>query len=99
MDNTTNKQPFQIKYRPTRSNFDKKIIFFIIFCLCPKFDDDPKQKSPSRGLLFVGAGNGDRTRVLSLGSSRSTIELYPHAYMNNPNILLSQLFFNDLQPV
>ena len=29
-------------------------------------------------LFFVGASNGNRTRILSLGSSHSTIELYSH---------------------
>ena len=27
--------------------------------------------------IFYGAGNGNRSRIKSLGSSRSTIELYP----------------------
>ena len=28
-------------------------------------------------VFFIGAGNGNRTRIKSLGSSHSTIELYP----------------------
>ena len=36
------------------------------------------QKSTPKGAVFVGASNGNRTRILSLGSSHSTIELYSH---------------------
>ena len=36
------------------------------------------KKSTPKGAVFVGASNGNRTRILSLGSSHSTIELYSH---------------------
>ena len=41
--------------------------------------DYPKRKkTPYLVPFFIGAGNGNRTRIKSLGSSHSTIELYPH---------------------
>ncbi len=33
-----------------------------------------------------GAGNGNRTRIICLGSTRSTIELYPHGWHDNITI-------------
>lgn len=38
-----------------------------------------QKKTPQGCFLFIGAGNGNRTRITSLGSSRSTIELCLHA--------------------
>ena len=43
------------------------------------------KKPPLWRLLFVGAGNGNRTRILSLGSSHSTIELYLRCLSFNTN--------------
>ena len=38
----------------------------------------PTKKDARRRPFFVGAGKGSRTLLSSLGSSRSTDELYPH---------------------
>ena len=51
--------------------------------------------------FFDGAGNGDRTRVLSLGSSRSTIELYPHnnGISKSDNEKKQYIFIKKAQPI
>ncbi len=40
-----------------------------------------------------GAGNGNRTRIISLGSSRSTIELCPHEHTEHTTKFLEINFF------
>ena len=38
------------------------------------------RKAPQGCIFVIGAGNGNRTRIKSLGSSHSTIELYPRQW-------------------
>lgn len=49
------------------------------------------KKAPQGCILFIGAGNGNRTRITSLGSSRSTIELCLRLFMSAT--IQSSLYF------
>ena len=51
-----------------------------------------------KGSFFNGADNGNRTRIKSLGSSRSTIELYPQSKENiHPKVKESIQIFTFIQ--
>ena len=68
---------------------EKKCHYFDIFSLASPFEFASrfhKKKSPKRE-FFYGAGNENRTRIKSLGSSRSTIELCPQKQHKNTPLL------------
>lgn len=59
------------------------------------------QNPPISGGFCNGAGNGNRTRIKSLGSSHSTIELYPrqkHLYYKHISLLINT-FFTKMPPL
>ena len=60
-----------------------------------RFNSNKRKKHLKRCYLKNGASSGNRTRILSLGSSRSTIELYSQLPLkvNKTKNLINQALF------